>query len=102
MQFPAWMDDAQLTPEQRRVKRLNYMVLRLALELSGNGTVRAFARLVDIDHSTLGYALRRGRCSEELAQRIEEKLGKDLAPAIWFVDPLVVAPVPAPIVVATK
>jgi hypothetical protein len=87
MQFPEWVDSKKDDTE-RAAARLSYMMTTIATQRTGRGTLRAFAKLVDIDHSTLAYSLKRGSCTPAVALRIEDKLGRETACNEHFRNPL--------------
>jgi hypothetical protein len=87
MRFPNWVDDYE-DDATRACARLRFLMTNIAHDLTGRGTLRQFAKLVDIDHSTLAYSVRRGECSEASAMKIEEKLGRKVAPNEYFRKPL--------------
>lgn len=91
MRFPDWVDDPAQTDEQRASARLSYMMVTIATERTGRGTLRSFAKLVEIDHSTLSYSLKRGSCSPAVATQIEDRLGREVAPNENFRKPLEIA-----------
>lgn len=76
MRFPEWVDSPE-DERKRASNRLRYIMLSLATEMTGRGSLRAFAKLVGIDHSTLAYSIRRGSCTAAVAIKIEEALGRE-------------------------
>ena len=93
MKFPDWVDDPTQSDQRRGAARLQYMMVALATEKAGRGTLRQFARLVGIDHSTLIYSINRGACTPAVSTRIEDALGRDNAPNEYFRRPLEIASV---------
>lgn len=77
MKFPDWAEDPNLSDKERASARLKYLMLSIATEKTGKGSLRAFARLTGIDHSTLAYSIKRGSCTPGVATRIEDVLGRD-------------------------
>lgn len=77
MQFPDWVDDPKLTENERASNRLRFMIANAGTKLTGRGTLRAVAKLANLDHSTLAYAIKRGRCSAEVALKLEEAAGRN-------------------------
>lgn len=90
MQFPDWVEQKQTALEKAEA-RLRFMMTNIAIQQTGKGTLRAFAELVGIDHSTLAYSLKRGYCTSAVATRIEDKLGREIAPNEHFRKPLEIA-----------
>lgn len=87
MQFPQWVDEQQ-NDQAKATARLRYMMATIAAKRTGRGTLRQFAKLVGIDHSTLAYSVKRGSCTPAVATKIEDTLGREVAPNENFRKPL--------------
>lgn len=92
MQFPDNVDSPRSSKTRRAKDRLQYLMKRASMKLTGEGSVRALARSIGMDHSTLLYHLKNGRCSPGVALRIEETCGRDHTPNEWLRNPLDVVP----------
>jgi hypothetical protein len=88
MKFPPHVDDARLTPNERRAKRLRYLINQICLERGEKASLREFERITKIDHSTFNFALKHhGKFTADLAQRVEKALN-NAYPKEWFMDAL--------------
>lgn len=87
MRFPEWVDACTDDTERAR-NRLQYIVARAAIEVTGKNSVRALARKAGIDHSVISYSIRRGQFSAEAAVKLEDFAGRNLLPHEWLRNPL--------------
>jgi hypothetical protein len=75
LRFPPWVDN-QGSDEKRATARLRYLVARAAIEATGSQSVRALAKKIEMDHSSISTAIRRGYFSEDMAAAIEAAVGR--------------------------
>lgn len=87
MRFPYWVD-ACADDAQRARNRLQYIIARAAIEVTGKNSVRALARNAGIDHSVISYSIRRGLFSAEAAVKLEDFAGRQILPNEWLRNPL--------------
>lgn len=88
LRFPPWVEN-QGTDEARAVARLRYLVARAAVEATGSQSVRALAKKIEMDHSSISTAIRRGYFSEDMAKAIEAAIGRSSVIKIeYLTDPL--------------
>ena len=87
MKFPKAIDDIK-DEQQRASARLTYICRKMALEYGLNPTVRAFARLIDLDHSTIHIYIGRGYFSDRAAIKAEEVFGRTVLSNEWLRKPL--------------
>lgn len=87
MKFPRWVDSCS-DDVQRARNRLQYIIARAAIEVTGKHSVRALARGAGIDHSVISYSIRRGLFSAESAVKLEDYAGRNLLPNEWLRNPL--------------
>lgn len=87
MRFPRWVDSCS-DDTQRARNRLQYIIARAAIEVTGKNSVRALARHAGIDHSVISYSVRRGQFSAEAAVKLEDFAGRNLLPNEWLRNPL--------------
>ena len=87
VRFPPWVD-AQPNDDERASARLRYLVNRAALEATGKQSVRALAEKIEMDHSSISNAIRRGYMSEGMAMAIEQSVGRAVLKANYLINPL--------------
>ena len=87
VRFPHWVDDVS-TDQERASARLRYLVNRAAIEATGKQSVRALAEKIEMDHSSISNAIRRGYMSEGMAQAIEQSVGRAVLKANYLINPL--------------
>lgn len=75
LRFPPWVDN-QGSDEKRATARLRYLVARAAIEATGSQSVRALAKKIEMDHSSISTAIRRGYFSDDMAAAIEAAVGR--------------------------
>lgn len=90
MKFPQWTRRTGLTRQERSAKRLRYLIYRLAIEVCETPTIRDLGAKAGIDHSSISYALRTGRCTEDMAEKFEKAFGRKLVRKQDLVNPLAV------------
>lgn len=85
--FPAWVKakDGEGTLESRR---LRYLVLTAAINSTPNGSVAALADLCGIDRPQVHASIREGRCSPQMAKKIEAACGRKIVRREWLMFPL--------------
>ncbi len=88
MRFPKWVNQTGSTKEQRAGNRLRYIIGRLALEYSRDGTLKALCGKLGVSHSTVSLYITLGKFSENMAVAFEKAFGRDLAPREWLLEPL--------------
>lgn len=90
--FPQWVS---LPKRQARLslvqKRLQYVVMRAALEKCGAGNVAAFATAIGMERNTIYTYIRQGKFSKRTAAMAEEVFGTDLVKAEWLLNPMDIA-----------
>ena len=87
VRFPPWVD-TQPNDDERASARLRYLVNRAALEAPGKQSVRALAEKIEMDHSSISNAIRRGYMSEGMAQAIVQSVGLSMLKADYLINPL--------------
>ena len=87
MKFPVWVDKSP-NDTQRARNRLQYIIARAAIEVTGKNSVRALAQRAGIDHSVISYSVRRGQFSADAAVKLEDFAGRHLLPNEWLRHPL--------------
>jgi len=87
VRFPAWVDTHK-KDEHRATARLRYLISRAAIEATGKQSVRALAAKIEMDHSSLSFAIRRGYLTVPMAIAIEQAVGRAVVRAEYLTDPL--------------
>lgn len=85
--FPQWVD-APTKKAQRATNRLLYIVRKIAIERTGSHSMRGFAEIVGLSHSTISKYCKAGAFTEKAACVLEVKLGKDTVTAAMLTNPL--------------
>jgi len=88
MQFPETVDDPSQPDEERARRRLKYLLDRASLRLTGRESVRSLAKALNMNHSSVIYALRQGKCAAHMAVTIEEMCGRTHTRNEWLRRPL--------------
>lgn len=92
MQFPDTDSNPRTSKNQRARLRLRYLMIRAAMKLTGEASVRALANAIGMNHATLLYHIKRGECSANVATKIEDIVGREHTPNEWLRRPLDVVP----------
>lgn len=87
VRFPKWVD-AHKDEEQRASARLRYLINRAAIEATGRQSVRGLCEQIEMDHSSLSFAIRRGYFTESMAQAIEAAVGRAIVKSEYLIAPL--------------
>lgn len=87
MKFPKWVAPSKTSKTQVASNRLRYLLGRLALEFSAEGTLKALCRKVGVSHSTISIYIRNGHFSPVMALKFEKAFGAERAAAMWLQDP---------------
>lgn len=90
MQFPKWVNQTGYTKEQRASNRLQYIINRLAIDYSREGTLTALCKKVGVSHSTVSYYVNLGQFSFKMADAFQKTFGKDKVLAEWLREPLAI------------
>lgn len=78
MHFPTWVEEPVTQNEEEKArKRLSYMVRRLALELTEEGSVTALCALCGVERSSVHQSIAQGRFAAATATKIERAIGRD-------------------------
>ena len=87
LHLPSWVDSSK-DKSIRKVLRLRYILITLALHHSERGSMRSFATRVGLAHNTLSHYIRLGSFSPTAAAQIEKALGQKVIKAEYLIDPL--------------
>lgn len=85
--FPQWVD-APTRKAERASNRLQYMLRKTAIELTGTHSMRGLAQLCGMNHSTISKYVKQGRFTEKAACVMEVKIGADKLTAAMLTNPL--------------
>lgn len=96
MQFPKWVNSPGATPAQRASNRLKYIMGRLAVEYSREGTLIAVTKAIGMSHTTCCNYIARGSFSANTALRLEELFGRKVVANEWLRNPLSISAKPDP------
>lgn len=89
MIFPKWCELPEGQSDQERaVKRLRFLLNRLAILTVPECTYYAFAQHCGISKSRLHRAMRAGACTADMAMQIERTLGREMVRAVDLMYPL--------------
>lgn len=95
MQFPKWVNSPGTTPQQRASNRLKYIMGRLAVEYSREGTLIAVTQAIGMSHTTCCNYIARGSFSANTALRLEDLFGRKVVANEWLRNPLAITAKPA-------
>lgn len=87
MKFPKWVAPAKAAKAVIASNRLRYLVGRLAVEFSADGSLKALCDKAGVSHSTICIYVRQGRFSPAMATKFEKTFGTEFCKAEWLVDP---------------
>lgn len=85
IKFPAWVDKGSTAARAQNV--LKYLVNRLAAEASPKSSVSYLGREIGMAPATMFVYLNRGYFSQEAAEKLQARFGKNLAPSALLQDP---------------
>lgn len=88
MHFPAWVTNPRLKKQEKASNRLKYLLARLALDYSKEGSITHVASCIGMSHTTFYNYIARGAFSDSMALRIEKLFGRENCPNEWLRDPL--------------
>lgn len=88
MQFPPWVTNSRLKKSEKASNRLKYLLARLALDYSKEGTIRHLATTIGMSHTTFYNYIKKGEFSFKTAMRLEKLLGREVCPNEWLREPL--------------
>lgn len=89
MHFPEWVETPKKQPSELRAhKRLKYMILKASIELTQDGTMKAFAEHCGIERTAMHSHIRAGRFSAAMATAIERAVGRDVLKHEDLMNPL--------------
>lgn len=89
--FPAWTGNQQLMkvdPAAVACHRLRYLILKASIECTPRGSVASFSDHCELDRTEVHRAMREGRFSAKVAQRIEKACGRNVVRREWLIYPL--------------
>jgi len=84
-QFPKHVES--LKGVEKASARLQYMILAVTMAKTNEVSIRSFARIVHLSHTTVMIYIKRGFFSESSAKHIESQLKGSLK-AEWLLRPL--------------
>lgn len=87
VKFPRWVT-APGTDEEKAQRRVRYVVLRAALEITEGASVAALADHCGLSRTHIHQAMREGRFAPKLAAEIEKVCGRKVLRREWLVYPL--------------
>jgi len=83
--FPPWVDEKE---DGRATRRLRYLVLKTSVECTPGGNIASFADHCGIERTQIHAAIKDGKFSAAMAQKIEKKCGRKLVRREWLLYPL--------------
>lgn len=87
VRFPQWVD-AHKKEDQRASARLRYLISVAAVEATGRQSVRGLCERIEMDHSSVSSAIRRGYFTEQMAKAIEAAVGRKVIRFEYLIAPL--------------
>lgn len=94
MDIPHWVDKGKRSNRERAVARLKYLMATLAARHSPRSSMRGFAEMMGMSHSTLSLYIRRGQFTEITAKRIVDTFKEPGLTAVMLTDPLSIPKAP--------
>lgn len=90
MEYPKWVNEPKnQTAEEKRTKRLQFLVRRAGLHLvDGTGSIAPIANAAGLSVNTVCVYMKRGRFPKASALAFERVFGRDLCPYELLMDPL--------------
>ena len=87
--FPEWVEKPKTQSDQELAsKRLQFLLYKVALQTVPGGSLTEFARLADVERSSLHTFIRQGAVSAKTAVKIEQFAGRDVLPYEALMNPL--------------
>lgn len=83
--FPPWVDGDD---EGRATRRLRYLILKSSVECTPGGNIASFADHCEIERTQVHAAIKDGKFSAAMAQKIEKKCGRKVVRREWLIYPL--------------
>ena len=87
VRFPQWVEDHKKDHE-RASARLQYLVSLAAVEATGRQSVRALCEQIQMDHSSVSLAIRRGYFTEKMATAVANAVSSKTIRPEYLVAPL--------------
>lgn len=88
--FPAWVENPRelSADEERAMLRLRFLVLKASSWCTPGGSIASFADHCEIERTEVHAAIKNGKFSAAMAQKIEKACGRDVVRREWLIFPL--------------
>lgn len=87
-QLPSWVTMRGLTPDARKSAMTSFLLQHAALHCGSSMSMRHFSEACGLAPSTLRVCGLRGSVNEAIADAVERKVGRNVLPKEWLLDPL--------------
>lgn len=87
VRFPQWVE-ANKKDDERASARLQYLISLAAVEATGRQSVRALCEQIQMDHSSMSLAIRRGYFTEKMANAVANAVTSKSIRAEYLIAPL--------------
>ena len=92
VKFPTWVGSHKSKDKMRLARRrLKYLLMRAAAELNESGSIASLSQTTGVAREVIYYSMNHGGFSPNVAQQIEEAVGRELLPKTWLIYPLDIA-----------
>ena len=89
--FPAWVEgprDELPCLDELAARRLRFLVLRASILCTPGGSIASFADHCEIARTEIHAAIKNGKFSAVMSQKIERACGRDVIRREWLIYPL--------------